>query len=136
MHIAACSDARYFCIKKERGRALCPAGRVHPIVIGPACCPGNASCACCRQVRQADARHLGPRKAQVRGDPRLGQEACKRSLCIYQTVRHRYKEMQEAGLDADAIRRWLEDTPRRIPVEKDIERLLPCNWTALPDNNR
>ncbi len=34
------------------------------------------------------------------------------------------------------VRTWLEDTLRRIPVEKDIDKLLPCNWTPLEDSCR
>ena len=34
------------------------------------------------------------------------------------------------------VREWLEDTLKRIPTEKDIDRLLPCNWKVLPANSR
>ena len=34
------------------------------------------------------------------------------------------------------IRSWLEDTLKRIPTEKDIDQLLPCNWQALPANSK
>lgn len=34
--------------------------------------------------------------------------------------------------DIDA-RIWLEDVLTRIPTEKNIEELLPCNWTATTD---
>ena len=34
------------------------------------------------------------------------------------------------------VRTWLEDTLKRIPTEKDIDQLLPCNWKVLPANNR
>ena len=34
------------------------------------------------------------------------------------------------------VRSWLEDTLRRIPTEKDITKLLPCNWQVLPANSR
>ena len=35
-----------------------------------------------------------------------------------------------AGID---IRTWLEDILRRLPSEKDMDRLLPSNWQPLPD---
>lgn len=31
------------------------------------------------------------------------------------------------------VRNWLEDTLKRIPTEKDINLLLPCNWKPLAD---
>ena len=34
------------------------------------------------------------------------------------------------------VRLWLEDTLKRIPTEKNIDRLLPCNWQVLPANSR
>ncbi len=34
------------------------------------------------------------------------------------------------------VRSWLEDTLRRIPTEKEIDQLLPCNWQVLPANGR
>ena len=34
------------------------------------------------------------------------------------------------------VRSWLEDTLRRIPTEKSIDQLLPCNWQVLPANGR
>ena len=34
------------------------------------------------------------------------------------------------------VRSWLEYTLRRIPTEKSIEQLLPCNWQVLPANSR
>lgn len=34
------------------------------------------------------------------------------------------------------VRSWLEDTLRRIPTEKSIDQLLPCNWLVLPANSR
>ena len=30
------------------------------------------------------------------------------------------------------VRSQLEDTLRRIPTEKSIDQLLPCNWQVLP----
>ena len=33
-------------------------------------------------------------------------------------------------------RTWLEDTLRRLPSEKNIERLLPSNWQPLSDTTR
>ena len=33
-------------------------------------------------------------------------------------------------------RTWLEDTLRRLPSEKNIERLLPSNWQPLPATTR
>lgn len=33
------------------------------------------------------------------------------------------------------VRSLLEDTLKRIPTEKDINQLLPCNWRALPANS-
>ena len=37
------------------------------------------------------------------------------------------------GID---VRTWLEDILKRIPTEKDIDQLLPCNWKVLPANGR
>ncbi len=34
------------------------------------------------------------------------------------------------------VRSWLEDTLRRIPTEKNVDQLLPCNWQVLPANGR
>ena len=34
------------------------------------------------------------------------------------------------------VREWLEDILKRIPTEKDINQLLPCNWKALTANSR
>ena len=34
------------------------------------------------------------------------------------------------------VRSWLEDTLRRIPTEKNLDQLLPCNWQVLPANSR
>ena len=34
------------------------------------------------------------------------------------------------------VRSWLEDTLRRIPTEKNVDQLLPCNWQVLPANSR
>ena len=34
------------------------------------------------------------------------------------------------------VREWLEDTLKRIPTEKYIDRLLPCNWKVLTANSR
>ena len=34
------------------------------------------------------------------------------------------------------VREGLEDILKRIPAEKEINQLLPCNWKALPDNSR
>ena len=34
------------------------------------------------------------------------------------------------------VRSWLEDTLKRIPTEKSIDQLLPCNWQVLPANGR
>ena len=34
------------------------------------------------------------------------------------------------------VRLWLEDTLKRIPTEKTIDQLLPCNWQVLPANSR
>ena len=34
------------------------------------------------------------------------------------------------------VRSWLEGTLRRIPTEKSIDQLLPCNWQVLPANSR
>lgn len=34
------------------------------------------------------------------------------------------------------VRLWLENTLKRIPTEKNIDRLLPCNWQVLPANSR
>jgi len=34
------------------------------------------------------------------------------------------------------VRSWLEDTLKRIPTEKSIDQLLPCNWQVLPANSR
>ena len=34
------------------------------------------------------------------------------------------------------VRSWLEDTLRKIPTEKNVDQLLPCNWQALPANSR
>ena len=29
------------------------------------------------------------------------------------------------------VRSWLEDTLRRIPTEKNVDQLLPCNWQVI-----
>ena len=34
------------------------------------------------------------------------------------------------------VRLWLEDILRRIPTEKGVAQLLPCNWQVLPANSR
>ena len=34
------------------------------------------------------------------------------------------------------VREWLEDTLKRIPTEKHIDQLLPCNWKVLPANSK
>ena len=34
------------------------------------------------------------------------------------------------------VRSWLEETLRRIPTEKNVDQLLPCNWQVLPANSR
>ena len=34
------------------------------------------------------------------------------------------------------VREWLEGTLKRIPTEKHIDQLLPCNWKVLPANSR
>ena len=34
------------------------------------------------------------------------------------------------------VRSWLEDTLRRIPTEKNVDQLLPCNWQVLPADGR
>ena len=34
------------------------------------------------------------------------------------------------------VRLWLEDTLKRIPSEKAIDQLLPCNWQVLTANSR
>ena len=43
-------------------------------------------------------------------------------------------ELRERHLNL--AKQLLEDTLKRIPTEKNIDRLLPCNWQVLPANSR
>jgi hypothetical protein len=37
---------------------------------------------------------------------------------------------------AKVVREWLEQQLGRIPTEKNVDQLLPCNWQVLPANSR
>lgn len=56
-------------------------------------------------------------------------DAAVRAAIVYSL----FSSCKAHGVD---VRSWLEDTLKRIPAEKAIDQLLPCNWQALPANNR
>ena len=56
-------------------------------------------------------------------------DAAVRAAIVYSL----FSSCKAHGVD---VRSWLEDTLRRIPTEKNIDQLLPCNWHVLPANGR
>ena len=56
-------------------------------------------------------------------------DAAVRAAIVYSL----FSSCKAHGVD---VRSWLEDTLKRIPTEKAIDQLLPCNWQALPANGR
>lgn len=56
-------------------------------------------------------------------------DAAVRAAIVYSL----FSSCKAHGVD---VRSWLEDTLKRIPTEKVIDQLLPCNWQALPANGR
>ena len=56
-------------------------------------------------------------------------DAAVRAAIVYSL----FSSCKAHGVD---VRSWLEDTLRRIPTEKDVDQLLPCNWQVLPANSR
>lgn len=56
-------------------------------------------------------------------------DAAVRAAIVYSL----FSSCKAHGVD---VRSWLEDTLKRIPTEKAIDQLLPCNWQALPANSR
>ena len=56
-------------------------------------------------------------------------DAAVRAAIVYSL----FSSCKAHGVD---VRSWLEDTLRRIPTEKNVDQLLPCNWQVLPANSR
>ena len=56
-------------------------------------------------------------------------DAAVRAAIVYSL----FSSCKARGVD---VRTWLEDTLKRIPTEKAIDQLLPCNWQVLPANSR
>lgn len=56
-------------------------------------------------------------------------DAAVRAAIVYSL----FSSCKAHGVD---VRSWLEDTLKRIPTEKAIDQLLPCNWQLLPANGR
>ena len=56
-------------------------------------------------------------------------DAAVRAAIVYSL----FSSCKAHGVD---VRSWLEDTLKRIPTEKEIDQLLPCNWQVLPANSR
>ena len=89
---------------------------------------------------------------------RVSKEKCKESLGVENAIRplaigrknHLFCGNHDAAIRAAIVyslfscckahdidvRKWLEDTLKRIPTEKHIDQLLPCNWKVLPANSR
>ena len=56
-------------------------------------------------------------------------DAAVRAAIVYSL----FSSCKAHGVD---VRSWLEDILQRIPTEKAIDQLLPCNWQVLPANSR
>ena len=56
-------------------------------------------------------------------------DAAVRAAIVYSL----FSSCKAHGVD---VRSWLQDTLKRIPTEKAIDQLLPCNWQVLPANSK